>query len=331
MVADAILQSLGSSGKGSLAVASGDVDMASYLAHSLPLGPLLEACDTQDITRKGAKKNRSHVLMFLPQHFAFDKSCDHEVGTLEDANTNTPTFVVRTQEELLRFPGRFVSTTTAFFTLECGLRAQSVLSEMYQFVLVFGAPTVEALSAANKLRGIEAKPAEAPTAAGSAAAEASLPTSTKQEGSQEWVSQHGLSGLVPGKVSLPKKKAGGSTSSSSGERVRVLHTCAATDAEGSDGDVVSISSTTSDAYEAAASKSKDKGTKAASSSSSSSVSAAVAPSRRSAGKRSCAKAASQSSFYDSSSEGEPTSDVSDSVDSDDTDDYEDSPVRKRRR
>ena len=95
-------------------------DTTSYDAQESSLcGELLLSCDGQDITRRGAKKNKHHVLMIIPQHFAFDASCDHEIGVLEDANSNTPTFVVKSTDSTLRYPGRFVSTSTAFFTLDC--------------------------------------------------------------------------------------------------------------------------------------------------------------------------------------------------------------------
>jgi hypothetical protein len=290
-------------------------EVGSYAAHSLAPGPVLQACDTQDITRKGAKKNKSHVLMILPQHFAFDKSCDHEVGTLEDANTNTPTFVIKTAKQLLRFPGKFVSTSTAFFTLDCVPKSQSVLSEMYQFVLVFGKPSMQPLSAADKVRDVESMAKAAPTVS----SEASSPASLKVEGPKEWMSQHGLSANVPGKAAPapPKKRA----KAGAGAGGRNWDGQAGGGA--SDSDTASMDAAASDAD----SIPKAQGKKTLARAPAARAAAAAAP-RRSTGRRACVREASQSTFYGSSSEDDPTSDVSDS---DDTDDYEDSPVRKRRR
>ena len=107
-------------------------------------GAGLVACNAQDITRKGSKKSKHHILMVLPAQIAFKKSdVDYELGVLDHANTSEPTFVVTTERGILRYPGRYVSTSSAFFMIEILNKSQqSVVSEMYQQLLVFDAPEI---------------------------------------------------------------------------------------------------------------------------------------------------------------------------------------------
>jgi len=116
----------------------------SGLAESgLSPGSTIVACNEQDITRKGSKKSRHQLLMILPHQLAFRKGYDCDLGELQSANTNTPSFVVKTAKHVLTYPGRFVSTTTSFFTIDLLPKAQqSVMSEMYQQLLIFDEPVL---------------------------------------------------------------------------------------------------------------------------------------------------------------------------------------------
>jgi len=106
-------------------------------------GSAIVACNEQDITRKGSKKGRHQLLMILPHQLAFRKGYETELGELQHANTNTPSFVVKTAKGVLTYPGRFVSTATSFFTIDLVPKAQqSVMSEMYQQLLVFDEPVL---------------------------------------------------------------------------------------------------------------------------------------------------------------------------------------------
>ncbi len=110
--------------------------------HLVP-GAAVFACNEQDITRKGSKKGRHQLLMILPHQLAFRKGFDCELGELVNANTSSPSFVIKTAKGTLKYPGRFVSTSTSFFTVDLLPKAaQSVMSEMYQQLLVFDEPVL---------------------------------------------------------------------------------------------------------------------------------------------------------------------------------------------
>jgi len=113
------------------------------LTSSLAPGNSLLNCNAQDITRKGSKKTKQIMAVF-PVQFAMKKGGEYELGVLENANTTTPMFVVKTSEGTLRFPGRFVTTGTSFFTVEAMPKSpQSICSEMFRQILLFEEPTLD--------------------------------------------------------------------------------------------------------------------------------------------------------------------------------------------
>lgn len=112
------------------------------ITSSLPPGNSIFRCNAQDITRKGSKKSRHQIIMVLPQQFAFQKGQDYELGVLENANTNSPSFLIKTANGVLKFTGRYVSTSTSFFSIECLPKyPQSVVSDLYHQLLVFDEPS----------------------------------------------------------------------------------------------------------------------------------------------------------------------------------------------
>jgi len=138
----------------------GDSDVKE--THLVP-GAAVFACNEQDITRKGSKKGRHQLLMILPHQLAFRKGFDCELGELVNANTSAPSFVIKTAKGTLKYPGRFVSTSTSFFTVDLLPKApQSVMSEMYQQLLVFDEPVLT--ESKNSVSLIQACDSSSPTA-----------------------------------------------------------------------------------------------------------------------------------------------------------------------
>ena len=65
-------------------------------------GKTLLGCNGQDISRKKTK-GKSRILTILPAQFAVRHSSEGQIGTLENANTNLPEFVVEIDEVDLFF------------------------------------------------------------------------------------------------------------------------------------------------------------------------------------------------------------------------------------
>lgn len=259
-------------------------------------GEVLCSCDGQDITRRGAKKNKHHVLMIIPQHFAFSKSCDYEIGVLENANSFAPTFIVKTEGAILRYPGRFVSTSTAFFTLDCIPKSQSIIGEMYQFVLIFDKPTIEEVQSSNK-----------PSTGSHSTLSSDMKEADTVEDTPKWVFQHGLSSNVVDKKVRYKKVS--RNESGKNDLIDTDHENFRDSPSGDDGDVDSVSSIQSD-Y------------------------GSNKVVRRTASKRSAAvRAASQLIFREDSYSDSGFSSISDSdvEEEDDGDDYNEIPAKRRRR
>jgi hypothetical protein len=160
--------------------------MMQSVCDSNPPSDTLVACNHQDITRKGAKKAKQHIMMILPTHFSINhgvaSATDLEIGSLENSNTNTPSFIIRTPNALIKYPGKFVSTSTTFFTLECLPKSQqSVMSEMYQSALIFGEPIFEPIALENQIKN-------------------DFVNAETSSSNTNWVNQFGLSANVPGKA-----------------------------------------------------------------------------------------------------------------------------------
>ena len=101
-------------------------------------------CNEHDLTRKGSKKNRFHLLTILPAHFGTMKGFEGQVGYLENMNSHNPKFVVDTEEGQLIFEGRIVNSSTIFFAIDCvPSSVHSQISDVFQNVLIFDDPIIQ--------------------------------------------------------------------------------------------------------------------------------------------------------------------------------------------
>jgi hypothetical protein len=125
-------------------------------AQLFPGSALLRAND-MDINR-GSTKKKSRLLMVLPNHFSFLQGAEGQLGYLDKADTQTPDFVLPTEEGELRFSGKYVSSATSYITMKPGGKAVQC-DDVFNQLLVFEdpvlskgtVPTAKPLSVANEV------------------------------------------------------------------------------------------------------------------------------------------------------------------------------------
>ena len=69
---------------------------------NLEPGQTLASCSGQDLTRRGAKKDGSRLMMVLPSSLAFKSAAvEGTLGKIENANTENPQLVIQTPKVAL--------------------------------------------------------------------------------------------------------------------------------------------------------------------------------------------------------------------------------------
>ena len=105
-------------------------------------GQKLFSCSGQDLTRRGAKSKNQRMMMVLPSQLAF-KGTDVTgiLGRIEKANTENPELVIEADGGEVRYIGKFVLTSSLYFTVKLQPRQQSsVCEDVFDRVLMFENP-----------------------------------------------------------------------------------------------------------------------------------------------------------------------------------------------
>ena len=108
----------------------------------MDVGQKLMSCSGQDLTRRGAKSKNQRMMMVLPSQLAFKGSdVTGTLGRIEKANTENPELVIETEGGDVRYIGKFVLTSSLYFTVKLQPRQQSsVCEDVFDRVLVFENP-----------------------------------------------------------------------------------------------------------------------------------------------------------------------------------------------
>ena len=111
-------------------------------------GHTLLSCNSQDLTRRGAKKGKNQLLVVLPAELSIQKGFEGEMGMIVNAKSMNPTLVIKNQNgSVMKFAGRFVKTKATYFTIDCAPKSnQSVMSDLYRSVLYFDSPIISCAS-----------------------------------------------------------------------------------------------------------------------------------------------------------------------------------------
>ena len=118
---------------------------------SMDVGQKLASCSGQDLTRRGAKSKNQRMMMVLPSQLAFlGTDVAGTLGRIEKANTENPELVIETQGGEVRYMGKFVLTSSLYFTVKLQPRQQSsVCEDVFDRVLVFENPKTNQINTSS--------------------------------------------------------------------------------------------------------------------------------------------------------------------------------------